>query len=98
WKTRAAISQHSQWSCWETVGSRHPILYLPVVAAMAEGGSVQADISPITAAASVYALLTLNIWEKSPPSSTRCSSPLRERRSELPSLTDSTPTSSWTHS
>ena len=62
------------------------------------GGSVQPDISPITAAVSVYALLTLNIWEKSPLSSTRCSSPLRERRSEAPSLTDSTPTSSWTHS
>jgi hypothetical protein len=62
------------------------------------GGSVQPDISPITAAVSVYALLTLNIWEKSPPSSTRCSSPLRETRSELPTLTDSTPTSFWTHS
>src|SRR5215471_13623592 len=62
------------------------------------GASVQADISPITAAASVYALLTLNVWKKSPPSNTRCSSPLRERRSELPSLTDSGPTSSWTHS
>ena len=85
-------------SCWATVGSRHPILCSLVVAAMAEGASVQADISPITAAASVYALLTLTIWEKSQPSNTRCSSPLRERRSELPSLTDSGPISSWTHS
>src|SRR5262245_8659442 len=58
---------------------------------MAEEASVQADISPITAAASVYALLTLTMWEKSQPSNTRCSSPVRERRSELPSLTDSGP-------
>src|SRR5262249_32789240 len=42
--------------------------------------------------------ISLNTWEKSPPSNTRCSNPLRERRSELPNLTDSTPTSLWTHS
>src|SRR6516164_4268724 len=63
---RAAISQHSQWSCWETVGSRHPILYSPAVAATAEGASVQPDISPITAAASVSALPTLNILGEVP--------------------------------
>src|SRR6516164_5495583 len=62
------------------------------------GASVQPDISPMTARVSLCLADPEHLGEESPPSSTRCSSPLRERRSELPTLTDSTPTSSWTHS